>query len=272
MPRFAANLSLMFGEVDFPRRFRAAAQAGFDAVECQFPYAWPLDSLAQCLHAERQTLVLHNLPAGDWPAGERGIAVLPDRQDEFRRGVELAVNYAKVLGCTRLNCLAGVAPAALEPGVARRTLVGNLRYAARRLSRAGLLLLVEPINTIDVPGFYVCGTAQAVALMDEVGAANLALQYDVYHMRMMNEDPASMIAANLPRIGHIQIADCPGRHEPGTGRIDFAALLDGLDAIGYAGWVGCEYFPLGSTGESLGWVRGMLPRNRSLKATGQTDP
>jgi hydroxypyruvate isomerase len=257
MPRFAANLSMLFTEVDFIDRFAAAARAGFKAVECQFPYAEPTDRIAAQLRQHDLQLVLHNLPAGDWAAGERGIACHPDRVDEFRRGVAQAIDYATALGCPQLNCLAGIAPAGVPEEVVRDTFVANLRHAASELKAARLRLLVEPINTFDIPGFYVSRSDQALALLDAVnalGADNLYLQYDVYHAQRMEGDLGNTLARCLPRIAHIQVADNPGRHEPGTGEINYAWLFRHLDVIGYAGWVGCEYKPATTTEAGLGWL------------------
>ncbi|HEY6105618.1 MAG TPA: hydroxypyruvate isomerase [Anaeromyxobacteraceae bacterium] len=254
MPRFAANLSLLFGEVDFLDRFEAAARAGFEAVEVQVPYDWPAEAIAERLARHRLELVLLNLPAGDWAGGERGIACHPGREAEHREGVERAIRYARALGTRQLNCLAGIAPAGVAPEVARRTFVANLRLAAARLAEAGLRLNIEAVNTRDVPGFWLHGTAQAAGVVDEVGAPNLFLQLDAYHARAMGEDLAAALERFLPRLGHVQVADHPGRHEPGTGETDLAAFFATLDRKGYAGWVGCEYRPLGRTEDGLSWL------------------
>lgn len=257
MPRFAANLSYLFTEVPFERRFAAAAEAGFTAVEFHFPYAFPAPQLADAARDAGVDIVLFNLPPGDWAAGERGIACHPDRIAEFRDGVARAIEYAKALGCPRLNCLAGLKPAGVDAATARATLVANLRFAAQALAAAGLTLLLEPINTRDMPGFFVGTSGQALDVIAETGAANLRLQYDVYHAQIMEGDLARTLAAELPRIGHVQIADAPGRHEPGTGAIDFPFLFGHLDRLGYHGWVGCEYAPSSDTAASLGWLRHM---------------
>ncbi|HEX7052451.1 MAG TPA: hydroxypyruvate isomerase [Burkholderiales bacterium] len=255
MPRLAANLSMLFTERPFLERFATAAAAGFRYVEYQFPYAWPADEVADAARRAGVQVVLHNLPAGDMAAGERGIACLPGREAEFRAGVEQAIGYARAAGCPRLNCLAGLGP------VDRAhfdTLVANVRHAARRLSQAGLQLVIEPINTHTVPGFFLTGTRQAIEVLDAAGESGAALQYDVFHMQIMEGDLAATLERLLARIGHVQIADVPARHEPGTGEINFAFLLAHLDAIGYAGWVGCEYNPLGDTVEGLKWARPYL--------------
>jgi len=253
MPRFAANLTMLFNEVPFLDRFERAAQAGFQAVEFLFPYAWPAEEIRQRLDANGLQLVLHNLPAGDWDAGERGIACHPDRVEEFRAGVGRAVAYAQALGVGQLNCLAGKAPAGVPDAVLRSTFVANLRYAASELAAAGLKLLVEPINTFDIPGFYLNRTEQAIALLDEVGAANAFVQYDLYHAQRMEGELTATLRKHLARIAHIQLADNPGRNEPGTGEINYAFLFAELDRIGYSGWIGCEYKPATTTEAGLGW-------------------
>ena len=255
MPRFAANVSMLFAEVPFLERFERAAQAGFMAVECQFPYEARAAEIRARLDAHGLRMVLHNLPAGDWDGGERGLACRPDRVVEFRAGVERAIAYAHALDVPQLNCLAGIAPPGIDAGLLHRTLVDNLRHAAHALRAAGLRLLVEPINTFDIPGFAVSRTAQALALLDEVGADNAFVQYDVYHAQRMEGELAATLRTHLARVGHVQVADNPGRHEPGTGEISFEFLFDELDRLGYAGWVGCEYRPATTTEDGLGWLR-----------------
>ncbi len=265
---FAANISLLFSELDFPLRFDAAARAGFGAVELQFPYAYDKDVLQGALVKSGVPLALHNLPAGDWAGGERGIACHPDRVAEFDAGVTQAIEYATALGCRQLNCLAGRVPARVEPLQATDTFVRNLRSAAPRLADAGMRLLIEPVNTFDVERFLVSSTRQALEILDAAACGNLWLQYDVYHMHRMGEDVNAAIDDALSRIGHIQIADDPGRHEPGTGAIDFASLFRLLEARGYAGVIGCEYLPLGRTEEGLGWRQQFVPQSepdRSLR-------
>jgi hydroxypyruvate isomerase len=253
MPKFAANLSMLFTEHPFLDRFERAAKAGFTAVEFLFPYAFAAADIRSRLDANRLQLVLHNLPAGDWDAGERGIACMPDRVDEFRDGVGRAIVYARALGVGQLNCLAGKAPRGASEAMLRATFVDNLRYAAAELKAAKLKLLIEPINTYDIPGFFLNRTAQALAILDEVGADNAFLQYDAYHMQRMEGELAATIEKHLARIAHIQIADNPGRHEPGTGEIDHGFLFGHLDRIGYGGFVGCEYKPATTTEAGLGW-------------------
>jgi hydroxypyruvate isomerase len=253
MPRFAANLTMLFNEVPFLDRFERAAQAGFTAVEFLFPYPYAAAEIKQRLDSNGLQLVLHNLPAGDWDVGERGIACHPDRVAEFRAGVAKAIGYAKALGVGQLNCLAGKAPAGVAESALRQTFVDNLRYAAGELRAAGLRLLIEPINTFDIPGFYLNHTAQAVALLDEVGADNAFVQYDIYHAQRMEGELAATVQKYLARIGHIQLADNPGRNEPGTGEINWPFLFAHLDHIGYRGWIGCEYKPATTTEAGLGW-------------------
>ena len=254
MPRFAANLTMLFNEVDFLDRFAAAVAAGFRAVECLFPYGYDKDRLAGKLAENGLSQVLHNLPAGDWAAGDRGLACLPGRAGEFQDGVGRAIDYARALGCPRVNCLAGIAPDGADRDALRRTFVDNLRFAARELDKAGIVLLTEPINTRDIPGFYLNRSDQALAIIAEVGSANLKLQYDVYHMQVMEGDLAPTIERNLAQIGHMQVADTPGRHEPGTGEINYRFLFDFIDAAGYDGWIGCEYKPRATTEAGLDWL------------------
>jgi hydroxypyruvate isomerase len=253
MPKFAANLSMLFTEHPLLARFERAAAAGFTAVELQFPYDHAADEIKAQLDAHGLQLVLHNLPPGDWAAGERGIACHPDRVAEFRDSVAHGVAYARALGVGQLNCLAGKVPAGVVDQTLRRTLVDNLRYAAGELKKAHIKLLIEPINSFDMPGFYVNRTAQALAILDEVGADNAYLQYDLYHAQRMEGELAATVERHLARIAHIQIADNPGRNEPGTGEINYAFLFRHLERIGYAGWVGCEYKPATTTEAGLGW-------------------
>jgi hydroxypyruvate isomerase len=253
MARLAANLTMLWNELDFLDRFEAAAKAGFRGVEYLFPYAYPKEALAERLERHGLTQVLHNLPAGDWAGGERGIACDPARVGEFQDGVGRAIAYARALGCRQVNCLAGFPPAGLDAAQARSTLVANLRFAAAKLGEAGIRLLIEPINTFDIPGFFLTRTAHALDIIDETGSPNLFLQYDVYHMQRMEGELANTIKTNLSRIAHVQIADNPGRHEPGTGEINYRFLFGFLDAIGYDGWIGCEYKPKAGTDLGLAW-------------------
>jgi hydroxypyruvate isomerase len=258
MPRFAANLTMLYNELPFLDRFVAAAQSGFQAVEFLFPYDFAAEDIAQRLKDNSLQLVLHNLPAGNWAGGERGIACHPDRVEEFRDGVYQALACALLLKPPQMNALAGIAPAGVSEAEARRTLVDNLKFAAHALGERGIRLLMEPINTFDIPGFFVSRTAQALAIMDEVGSHNLYLQYDIYHAQRMEGELVATMKRHLPRIGHIQLADNPARNEPGTGEIAYRFLFDQLDALGYTGWIGCEYKPKdsspGGTEAGLGWV------------------
>ena len=253
MPKFAANLTMLFTELPFLDRFAAAAGAGFKAVEFLFPYDHPASEVAAAARGAGVQVVLHNLPCGNWAGGERGIACLPDRVAEFRAGVARAIEYATALGAPQLNCLAGLA--APDDAAAHRTLVDNLRFAAPELERAGIGLLLEPVNTRDVPGFFVSRTAQGLAILDEVGHPNARLQYDIYHAQVMEGDLLPTIERNFARIGHLQLADNPGRHEPGTGEINFPNVFRRIDELGYAGWIGCEYKP---SAAGLGWLQPYL--------------
>ncbi|KON80790.1 hydroxypyruvate isomerase [Azoarcus sp. PA01] len=257
MIKFAANLTMLFNEVGFLDRFEAAASAGFKGVEYLFPYAFQKEQLAEKLDHFGLTQVLHNLPAGDWEAGERGIACDPARVGEFQDGVGRAIEYAGVLGCRQVNCLAGKTPAGVDAGRVRETFIDNLRFAAGHLKAAGIRLLVEPINTYDIPGFYLSRTAQAAEILEAVGSDNLFIQYDIYHAQRMEGELANTIARHLPRIAHIQLADNPGRNEPGTGEINWRFLFDFIERSGYDGWIGCEYKPATTTREGLGWIEAL---------------
>ena len=202
--------------------------------------------------------MLHNLPAGDWQAGERGIACLPDRKEEFRDGVGLAIDYAKTLDCPRLNTLAGIAPEGVDPDDLTQVMVDNLRFAAAACAAQGITLLIEPINTTDIPGFFLCHTEQAVNIIGAVGADNLKLQYDIYHMQIMEGNLVRTIEAHLDLIGHLQLADNPGRHEPGSGDIHFPFLFRRIDELGYAGWIGCDYEPAADTRAGLKWMKTLV--------------
>src|ERR1700676_350947 len=254
MPKFNANLTMLFNEVDFLDRFKAAKDAGFKGVEYLFPYPYRKEELAERLAGNGLTQVLHNLPAGDWAHGERGIACLPDRIGEFQDGVGAAIDYAQALQCTQLNCLAGITPAGVAAAKVRDTLASNLQFAAGALKRAGIRLLIEPCNTRDIPGFFLNRSQPAIELIEAVGSDHLFLQYDIYHMQVMEGNLAPTIERHLGRIGHLQLADNPGRHEPGTGEINYPFLFDFIDRLGYSGWIGCEYKPANSTVPGLGWI------------------
>ena len=260
MPKFAANLTMLFNEVEFMDRFDAAAKAGFRGVEYLFPYANDKNQLADKLKTLKLTQVLHNLPAGDWGAGDRGHACQPVRVGEFQDGVGKAIEFATALGCQQANCLAGIAPKDAKPDQLRKTFVENLKFAAGKLKAAGIKLLIEPINTYDIPGFYLSRSAQALEIMDEVGSDNLFLQYDIYHMQRMEGELAANLKKHLARIRHIQLADNPARNEPGTGEINYPFLFKHIDQIGYDGWIGCEYKPATTTVVGLGWAAAYLSK------------
>jgi hydroxypyruvate isomerase len=254
MPKFSANLGFLFTELPFLDRFAAAARAGFAAVEYASPYEHRARDIGERLADHGLTQALFNLPAGNWEAGERGIAVLPGREAEFRDGVSRALDYAEELGCARLNCLAGIAPPGADRRALEETFVANLAFAAEAARERGVQLLIEPINTHDMPGFFLNRSDEALRLINRVGSDNLRLQADVYHMQVMEGDLARRLEAAMPSIAHIQIADNPGRHEPGSGEINYAFLLPLIDRLGYSGWVGCEYRPRAATEAGLGWM------------------
>ncbi len=255
MVRFAANLSMMFCEVDFLDRFEAAARAGFKGVEYRFPYDFSADEISMRLEANDLKQVLFNTPAGNWHAGERGTACNPSRIDEFREGIALAIDYAKVLECGQLHCMAGLTPEGADASEIRKTYVENLRFASAEMEKAGIKCLMEMINTRDIPGFYLNRSAQAEEIMEEAASGNLYMQYDIYHMQIMEGDLAPTIERLLSKIAHMQLADTPGRNEPGTGEINYPFLFGHIDRVGYEGWIGCEYNPAGATLEGLGWMR-----------------
>jgi hydroxypyruvate isomerase len=259
MPKFSANLSMLFAERPFLDRFEAAAEAGFRGVEYVGPYDYPAAEIAARLKANDLTQVLFNLPLGDWAKGDRGLACHPGRTAEFRDGVATAIDYAHALDCRTINCLAGIAAPQASAAETRRTLVNNLRYAADLLEREGVLLVTEPINPFDMPGFFLTRSAQALAVIDETGAGNLKLQYDIYHMQRMEGELALTMETHLARIGHVQIAGNPGRREPDIGEINYPYLIARLDALGYSGWIGAEYNPRGRTEDGLGWLSAHRP-------------
>jgi hydroxypyruvate isomerase len=258
VPKFSANLSFMYPDRPFLDRFAAAAKDGFKAVEYVSPYVAPPETIAGLLEEHGLTQALFNLPAGNWDGGERGIGCLPDRIVEFEDGVATAIRYAKATGCTKVNCLAGIAPKGRSADELNRVLVANLSYAAPRLADAGIMLVLEPINLRDIPGFFVSTTVHAERLLDEVGSDNLFIQYDFYHMQVMQGDLVPTYIRLKDRIGHVQIADNPGRNEPGTGEINYPFILSELDRLGYDGWVGCEYKPKADTSAGLSWMKPYL--------------
>jgi 2-dehydrotetronate isomerase len=260
MPRFAANLSMMFNEVPFLERFSAAAAAGFRGVEFAFPYDFPVETLEDLLKQHGLENVLFNLPPGNLAAGERGIACLPGREAEFRASVQTALAYAVRLKTPRLHVMAGVVPPSLDDkGAAaaalRATFVANLKYAAAEFAPIGITLQIEAINTRDIPGYYLNTQAQAYEILKEAGAANLKMQFDCYHTQIMEGDIAMKLRKYLAHCGHVQVAGVPERHEPDTGEVNYAYLFALLDSLGYDGWVGCEYRPAGKTVDGLKWLR-----------------
>jgi 2-dehydrotetronate isomerase len=255
VPKFAANLSFIFQEVGFLDRFAAAAACGFKAVEYLAPYDYPPEVITEQLNRHGLEQALFNMPPGDWVAGERGIGALPGREEEFRAGVDTALDYAKATNCRILHAMAGVLPPGQDPAAAERTYVANLRYAADRLAAANLTLVIEPINTRDIPGYFLNTTTQAMAIIERVGRANLKLQLDLYHVQIVEGDLAHRIRALAGHYPHVQIAGNPGRHEPDVGEINYPFLFDLLDEIGYSGWIGCEYRPKVETRAGLGWAK-----------------
>lgn len=254
MPKFSANLSMMFTEVPFTERFAAAAAAGFKAVEFMFPYDYPAQEVKNLLDKNNLSLVLFNLPAGNWTAGDRGVAVDPRRVEEFRAGVTMAVEYAKVLGTPRLNCLVGKKLQDISDSEQQTALIENLRFAADALAAANLTLLVEPLNAKDMPGFTLSTTSQVLAVIEALNRPNVKLQYDVYHAQRMEGELVATLRKELAKIGHIQIADNPGRHEPGTGEINYRFVFAAIDEVGYIGHVGLEYVPFAGTAAGLSWL------------------
>jgi hydroxypyruvate isomerase len=260
MPQFAANLSFMYQESPFMARFAAAAADGFKGVEYLFPYDFPADELAAQLQAHRLEQVLFNLPPGDWDAGERGSACLPGRQDEFASGVEHALRYAERLGCRRVHVMAGIPPAGADRAECRRTYLDNLRHVCARAAKLGVTVLIEPINPRDMPGYFLNRLDEARGVIDEVGAFNLKLQIDFYHVQIVQGDLTTAYRQHRTAVGHVQIASVPERAEPDDGEINHAHLFRVLDDSAYGGWVGCEYRPRAGTSEGLGWLRAWRAR------------
>ena len=258
MPRFAANLTMMFNEVPFPQRFAAAARAGFQGVEFLFPYDHAPQEVAGWLRESGLQNVLFNLPPGDWAAGERGIASLPGREEQFREGVALAIDYALALGTPRVHMMAGLVPAGADLALHRATYLANLNYAAKAVGEHGIELLIEPINGRDMPGYFLMTQAQAHALRLESGAPNVRVQMDFYHTQIVEGDIAMKFRQHFDGIGHVQIASVPARNEPDDGEVNYPYLFALLDELGYEGWIGCEYRPRGRTEEGLGWLAAYL--------------
>jgi hydroxypyruvate isomerase len=266
MPRFAANLTMMYPEHAFLDRFAAAAGDGFEAVEFLFPYEWPAARLAVVLAEHRLQQVLFNAAQGDFASGERGIAALPGREDEFRSAIDRGLEYAAALGCPRVHVMAGLAPQAADRRSMRATYVTNLAWAAHRASATGVDVLIEPINTRDIPGYFLNRQDDAHAIVVEIGAANVKVQMDLYHCQIVEGDVAMKLRSYLPtgRVGHLQIAGVPERHEPDLGEVNYGYLFDVIDELGWDGWIGCEYRPKASTSAGLGWLhpRGGAAINR----------
>lgn len=258
MPKFAANLTLMFNEVPFPQRFAAAAEAGFTAVEFLFPYDHTPQEVGRWLKEHGLKNVLFNMPPGDWVAGERGLASLPGREETFRAGVARAIEYAHALGTPRLHAMAGLLPAGADRSKHRAVYLENLRYSARELAKHGLVLLIEPINTRDIPGYFLNTQEEAHAVREEVGAANLKVQMDFYHVQIVEGDIAMKFRKYFEHVGHIQVASVPERNEPDDGEVNYRYLFRLIDDLGYGGWIGCEYRPRAGTAQGLGWLRTLV--------------
>jgi hydroxypyruvate isomerase len=254
MPKLAANVSTLFKEADFLARFALAARAGFRAVEYQYPYDFKPDEVARAAREAGVPVVLHNMPRGDVAKSEHGTACLPGREAAFREDLERAIEYARAAGCTSLHCMAGVPRYDADLAECHRVYVANVKYAAQRLKREGMRVLIEPLSEKTVAGCFLKGSAQAIRVLDEAGEANAFLQYDFFHMQLMEGNLSATLQRLLPRIGHLQLADAPDRHEPGTGEINYEFLLKRIDELGYAGWIGCEYTPKGDTVEGLKWA------------------
>ena len=258
MVNLAANLSMMFNEVGFMERFKQASDSKFKGVEYLFPYDFPKEDISNELNENNLEQVLFDLPAGDWESGDRGIAVDPNRKNEFKEGVALALEYARVLKPKNLTCLVGKAPGDVSNNQAKSILIENLSYASTETKKAGIRLLVEPINTLDIPGYWLHNTKEAIEIIKEVNNSNLLLQYDIYHMQIMEGNIINTISNNLNMIGHMQLADNPGRHEPGTGELNYPVIFEKLDQMGYKGWIGCEYVPIEDSIPGLVWANSYL--------------
>ena len=260
MPKLNANVSMMFNEVDFMDRFAAAARAGFKGVEFLFPYTYDKNQLAEVVRASKLEVILFNTPPGDWNAGDRGTACDPARAGEFREGIGKAIEYALALGCRQIHCMAGLKPRGVNEERMREAYIASLQFAGKETAKHGLKVLIEAINTRDIPGFYLNTSRQAFDIMHYAQVPNLSFQYDIYHMQIVEGDLAPTIEKNLAKIGHMQLADTPGRHEPGTGEINYPFLFQHIDRIGYKGWIGCEYRPATTTEAGLGWAKPYLQR------------
>jgi hydroxypyruvate isomerase len=258
MPKLNANLSMMFNEVGFIDRFASAARAGFRGVEFLFPYEYPAAQIREQLDRHKLEMVLFNMPPGNFAAGDRGLACDPAKIGEFQAGVGKALEYATALGCKQLHVMAGLKPRGVNEQTMGETYITNLQFAGKELAKHGIGMLIEAINTRDIPGFYLNYSRQAFDIMHYADVPNLRFQYDIYHMQIMEGDLAPTIERNLSKIGHMQLADTPGRHEPGSGEINYSFLFRHIDKIGYRGWIGCEYRPAGKTEDGLGWAKPYL--------------
>jgi hydroxypyruvate isomerase len=263
MVKLAANLSMLFNEMDFLERFAAAAKAGFGAVEYLFPYPYDAKDVAARLAGNGLQQALFNMPPGDWDKGERGISALPGREDEFKKGVDRALSYAAALKCPKVHVMAGVVPAGADKARYEATYIENLKFATKAAASAGVLLVLEPLNLVDFPGYLLTSTPQAKGIIDAVGAPNLKVQFDIYHQQMAHGAIAPTLKTYFAQVGHVQIAGVPGRHEPNEGQeINTRYLFGLLDELGYDGWIGCEYRPRAGTLAGLGWTRewGVVPQ------------
>jgi 2-dehydrotetronate isomerase len=263
MPRFAANLSMLYPQHEFLDRFAAAAADGFEAVEYLFPYDFTAAEIKQRLTENNLTQALFNAPPGDWAKGERGIASLPGREAEFRAGIQKALEYAAVLGNDRIHVMAGLLPSEDLREKHHAVYIENLRYAAQEAAKVGITVLIEPINTRDMPGFFLNRQDQGQAVCKEVGADNLKVQFDFYHCQIVEGDVISKLRRDFAGVGHIQIAGVPDRHEPNLGEVNYPWIFEEIDRLGYTGWIGCEYRPKGDTSEGLQWLRDWKANNPS---------
>lgn len=250
--RFSVNLSTVFTEYPFLERFTKAKEAGFQYVECQFPYNFSIEELKQAIHQNQLELILLNLPPGDWTAGDRGLAAIPDRVEEFKKSVEYGISYATVLGVNHIHCMAGIQESSDK---AKETYVQNIKYAAKKMAEHGIILLIEPINPQDMPGYFLSNLYETIELLQEIGLPNVKLQYDFYHMQKIHGNLISNLEKNISKIGHLQIADVPGRNEPGTGEINYDNVFKAIESTGYDGFVGLEYSPKGKSEDSFAWLK-----------------
>ena len=257
MPRFAANLTMMYNEHAFLDRFAAAAKDGFRGVEFLFPYEHPAAELRKRLDDNGLALALFNAPPGDWAKGERGLAARPGREDEFKRSIGTALDYARVLGNKTLHVMPGLIAPGEDRAKHRDVYVKNLAHAAKEAQPLGITIVIEPINTRDIPGFFLNRQDEAHAVCGDVGAPNLKVQMDLYHCQIVEGDLAMKIRQYVANVGHMQIAGVPERHEPDVGEINYPYLFKVIDEVGYKGWIGCEYRPRGKTSAGLGWLRSL---------------